>query len=644
MAIKSLRLIYVFSFLLILGLLVYCNSFSNKFLIDDYSFLDTPIKSSMKFISMQWNPYRNALSGIETSRAISPYYRPLAHIIPTLCFAIFGSSFWLYHLFNLLLYVVATFLIFILILRISNSQFLALLSSAFYILHPINGIIVNYSTASVFAAQVIFITGAILLLWESIRSHNRLLYFLSLISFVLSLFCHETSVVTPLYIGSVLFVTGVLRGQKRLLCLVPYFLILFSYLLFRVCFVGFGAPFSKIFLMYQMNIFEYIASMFISFSWYISQLFYPHGIVMIWGMPVMRLGVFWANVGMLALCILFVYLFLVSKGNQMVQIALTWICIGFLPVFLAAGHSPFDGICMEPHWLVFPVLGFFILFAQLVLSVYSRINKYLSFLILLGVMVYWIQASWAYNHLWSDQKTYMTYWAQEVPYMRKTYAGLGYAFDVEGNYAEARKNYNYSIQENAFDVTALINLANISRIQGDFKGAELNYKKVLKTDLFNDEVYHNLGDLYYRLGRFDDSKKYFLMAIRLNPYEKLTLVAMLRLFIHTKDVPNIKKYSSSYIEMEDDSLTLTDFGSMLAKEGFLDSAFDSYDKAIKRDQSNKRTYKELGKLMANVGNFEQAIKIWKVGLQIDPSDKDFKDFILKAQGLKGIDLDKAGRK
>ena len=59
----------MFLFFFMLGLLVYFNSLNNKFLMDDYVFLNNPVLSSTKYIASQWNPYREEALGVMDSQA-----------------------------------------------------------------------------------------------------------------------------------------------------------------------------------------------------------------------------------------------------------------------------------------------------------------------------------------------------------------------------------------------------------------------------------------------------------------------------------------------------------------------------------------------------------------------------------------------
>ena len=71
--------------------------------------------------------------------------------------------------FEFFLFVLAASSIYLLIGKISGNDNLAFLTGLFYLIHPINGIVVNYISASVFALQVIFMLGTILLLWGSLE-------------------------------------------------------------------------------------------------------------------------------------------------------------------------------------------------------------------------------------------------------------------------------------------------------------------------------------------------------------------------------------------------------------------------------------------------------------------------------------------
>ena len=75
----------------------------------------------------------------------------------------------MYHLLNLFLFALMSLLIYLVIGKVAANYHLAFLTGLFYLVHPINGILVNYISASIYAFQMIFMLGArfLLMLWES---------------------------------------------------------------------------------------------------------------------------------------------------------------------------------------------------------------------------------------------------------------------------------------------------------------------------------------------------------------------------------------------------------------------------------------------------------------------------------------------
>ena len=68
----------------------------------------------------------------------------------------------------------------------------------------------------------------------------------------------------------------------------------------------------------------------------------------------------------------------------------------------------------------------------------------------------------------------------------------------------------------------------------------------------------------------------------------------------------------------------------MAQNNIVDIALNAYIKALKVDPHNKDAYLDAGVLLGNLGKYDEAIQIWKLGLRIDPSDHRFKDNIAGA--------------
>jgi len=285
----------VFSIFFIFGILVYCNSMNNQFSIDDHVLLSNPVMSQTKFISSQMNPYLQQSLGVrDTSKIFVGFYRPFAMMLNAFCYSYFKDNHWQYHLFNLLLFVFSSSLIYLLIRRLTGNDYLAFLAGLFFLIHPINGILVDNIVANALSFQIILIIATILLLLESLeKKGGRPLYFLSLFFSFLSLFWYDLGVMTPVYVSAVIIIFRQDSFKKKAVYLFPFFLISLSFLFLRSYFLN-GTPFLKGIAYFHMSAGEYLATLFRLIGWYISKLFYPQGIVMQWAIPVQHEHLFWS--------------------------------------------------------------------------------------------------------------------------------------------------------------------------------------------------------------------------------------------------------------------------------------------------------------------------------------------------------------
>jgi Tfp pilus assembly protein PilF len=67
------------------------------------------------------------------------------------------------------------------------------------------------------------------------------------------------------------------------------------------------------------------------------------------------------------------------------------------------------------------------------------------------------------------------------------------------------------------NINKVIKLAFEYHGKGDLKQAEYFYKKILKKDLDNPDVFHMLGVLFSQLGNYDSAIRYIRKALQFNP-------------------------------------------------------------------------------------------------------------------------------
>jgi len=659
-----LKVFFIFMFF---GLLVYFNSMNNKFIIDDYIFLSNPVMSDTKFSLSQWNPYKEQSLGVLDNYTDLHYYRPATHILYDYCYAAFKNSYWKYHFLNLFLLVFASSLIYLLIKKLTSNFNLALFTGLFYLIHPINGILVNYISASVFACQLIFTLGAILLLWESLeRKNNRILYILSLVSSFFALFWHESGILTPVNMAVVIFLFRKESFKQKMYYLFPYFLIVIMYLAFRG-FISFSGMALKQSYMMHLTIAEYLANLFRVFMWYLSQLFCPQGIVVAWVTNILHDHLLKYVLGACLFPVVFILLFIRLEKVKILQMAIAWMGIGFATASLAALRLPNYGAEVEPHWFVISSIGFFILIAYFINTLLDRMKIY-GLAVIFILIFTWCTASHAYNQFWQDQKTYSLYWAKVDPDYKMVNFYIADAYQKEGVLEKARKYYKLALSANSPNWIIYGNLGVLDLQEGLFKDAESNFNKVLKSHPNLAAIHNDLGLVYLKEGRVDEAKEKFERSLTCDPflleprrnlasiffrnteYQKAidlcvknleivnndpkTLFLLANILVREKDIVNLKKYAYRIIDSQNKPEFLTNFGIIMAQYNSIEIAWDSFQKAIQEDPDYKDAYFNLGVMLASLGKYDDAIIIWNNALKKFPLDNRFKVNIAKAEALK----------
>ena len=274
----------VILFLFLLGLTAFANSLGNPLLIDDHAFFEQ----------------RSHFSAGIFQQKDGKYYRPLAELIPFAWYELFHNNVTAYHTANLVLFCLAGFGVYLFLRRLGASYLVALLASAFYIIHPVNGFAVNYITASVYPAEVIFILFSLYLILNRhserseeslkgliwLRSFASLRMTLACFFYLLSSCCHETAIAVPFYAFLLVFIYSDQKGvgkkcQDAWGKVWPLFVTMFLILIFRTVYSPLQQTILSMIPEFHMNFWQYLATWTMLLVWYLSNLFYPAHVVLI---------------------------------------------------------------------------------------------------------------------------------------------------------------------------------------------------------------------------------------------------------------------------------------------------------------------------------------------------------------------------
>jgi tetratricopeptide (TPR) repeat protein len=453
----------------------------------------------------------------------------------------------------------------------------------------------------------------------------------------------------PFYVSAVILLFRGDPNNRKAFYLFPYFLIVFLYFAFRSCFFGINGPILKQAGAFHAAGWEYPASLFQVLAWYTGKLFYPRGIVMQWATPILHDHIIWNAGGACLLFMVFLLLFVRCSREKILQMAVAWFLIGFVPVCLAAFRRPENGVQIEPHWFIFSSIGFFILASYFCLKTLDRTR--MGGLALLFIVIFaWSATSHAYNQVWADQKTYARFWSQQAPDLKVPYFYLAVAYQKEKDFNDSVKYYKLALNGYTSDADIYVNMGLMDEANSDWKEAELNFRRVLKINPLSAAAYHNLGVIYLKNGQWEKARKYFIQALVYNPlmiesrgslafifasrseYEKAidlclknldivsddteTLFLLIDIYIQKKDLVNIRKYAYRIVNDKNDPEILTRLGVKMEQANINDVAIDCYIKALRVAPDYKDAYFEAGKLLDNLGKHEEALHIRQLGSEL----------------------------
>ncbi|HTY44964.1 MAG TPA: tetratricopeptide repeat protein [Patescibacteria group bacterium] len=476
---KNIPGIYIFLFFLFLAVVLYCQVLRGDFVADD------------KFLIVQnelikdWHKapllFSTDLFKFSVFDEGYKYYRPLMSLSYALEYHIWKLNPAGYHLTNVLIHALVTFLGFALVYRVFSSFSLALLSALLFCVHPLHTETVCYIADRGELLLAVWVLLSLLSYSAYAASSKKTYYLLSLASFACALLSREAGFLAliPLYIACIGMKAKVPRGSLVSHCI--SFASLFAlYITLRLTVLvpvwiapqgGYGIGRDV------LNFWSVIRE-------YLSLLIAPQGLhVLRMIKPVSgywSAGAFAAVV--LAVALTAITIFAFKKRKYAVFTGITWFIL--MLSYLIRFMYKFPGsLAAEEHWVYLASWGVFLVAAYLLL----RIRSMTVLLILSAALVCGYGFSTFAN---------AGGWRQELPFYRRnlalmepsvsfiTRSFLISALAQRGFYAQALAEARQSARREPENLVTYIQLGDIYRAMKQYDRARRAYAAALERDYF----------------------------------------------------------------------------------------------------------------------------------------------------------------
>ena len=506
---KRAVLVISIALIIILGFVVYGNSLDGKFVWDDEALVKNNIyiknwHSIANLFTKDVGMHIGADAGMKYN-----LYRPL-QMLTYMC----DYSFWKlnvtgYHLTNILLHIFTALAIYWLINILFGNRSLSLLTSVLFLVHPIHTEAVSYISGRADPLSLLLMLLSFIFYIKYLDRKKTSFYIPALLSYGLALLSRENSLILP-----VLFLLYHYSFKKKLRISpsLPIIGISALYLLLRL---KISAQLtSGDFISSTTTLFQRIPGFFAAITEYIKLLLLPFNLHMEYGNKLFSFTDLRVLLGIAILTFLLIYAFRKRNQNNLIFFSVSWFIISLLP---AANLYPINAYMAE-HWLYLPSVGFFLILAYSLNSLY-RIKhfKILSIGVITVLVVFYSYLTIKQNGCWREPILFYERTLKYAPDSPRVHFNLGNLYRDIGKKDEAIALYKQAIKLNPNYADAYTNFGKLCGDIGRHQEEISAYKKAIEINPYHPTAYNNLGAAYYDMGKFEEAIAAYKKAIELNP-------------------------------------------------------------------------------------------------------------------------------
>ncbi len=499
-----------------LSFVIYGNSIRGDFVFDDRVVVQE--RHDLKDLGNLFNLF---VSPYHQNTPQSGLFRPLTMVSYSLNYAILGNSPAGFHVVNIILYGLSSFLAFLVILKLSNSRRLAYFSAMLFLTHPLH----TEAVASIVgrAELLAFFFGLLAVL---LFIKNRL--FFSAGSFFLAILSKEIAFgLLPVIFLIDWFWQGV-RFKLVVKKMLGYLIPAGAYMLLRYFALG-SYIFSSAVTNYVENPLKFLslperlAGAFKVLALYLYKLVWPVKLSADYSYNAIGLvkNIFVSPPALLGLAVMALLIFLIfypKTRKNMVGLSAAL----FLGPFLIVGNILIPtGTIMGERLMYFSSLGFVIFPALLLVYLGKRsvfLKKFSIFLVVI-ISFFFSARTIARNEDWLTNWSIFSASVETSPKSAISRYSLASLYLNEGKWAEAERELQIA-QGIYYDYSYGLNLAGIiADHKKDFVSAEKFYKRSIQLNKNALHAYINLGNLFYKQKRYQEAAANYEKAAEINPYD-----------------------------------------------------------------------------------------------------------------------------
>ncbi len=616
--------------LLLLGFSLYANSALNGFVFDDHSQIErNPWVHSFKYTGKL---FATSLAAQQGEQATPNYYRPLQNLGFLICYKLFGSSPFGFHLLNIFVNCLVVWLVFLVGSELFSNEWLGLVAAILFALHPIHTEPVAWIDGisdPELAAFWLLSFFLFLRLGAPAAERSAWLQPGMLATFVLALLIKEPAMTFPVLVTAYEHFYREDRHQTRwtikLQRYAGFWIVLFAYLAMRAASVGRLTPANaRTDVSTQQVLFSALALI----GQYAKKLLWPSPLIAFysfqrsehWREPQVLLG--FAVV--LVLAAAFVLLW---KRSRLYSFALFWMCLPIAPTLNVRWMS---ASVFAERYLYLPTVAFSWLLAGGLLWMWGRAEAHgrpLPGRPLLGRLFHGRRSlQWAMVAAGAALAVACTYaivkrnreWRSDFALVEASLAAqpdsahmhvqYGLFKWAAGDHDAAESEWQLALHYNPESVEALTSLG-LARIEeGRYNEAApfLQQAIALKPRFATPHIY--LGRMYAAEGKDDLAEAEFLKALEIHPRNTEALNALGDFYLQRARLAEAAQQFRASVEIYSDLQPWSSLGEIYDRTNQPEKAREAWDQVLTFELLNPHAHRSLGLIYLANRQWEQAQK------------------------------------
>ncbi|MEI6123998.1 MAG: tetratricopeptide repeat protein [Bacteroidota bacterium] len=581
-----------FAILIILGSIVYSNSFACSFHYDDFfGIVDNATIRNLYDVNSWWHFSAN---------------RPMAIFSYVLNYHFYGLDVRYWHYVNLIVHLITACLVWRLTLLIfatptmknhslaKHKNSIALFTALLFVSHPLATQSVTYIIQRAASMVALFYLLSLLLyvkarLAPKANMGKYLLYAASLVSGVFALLTKENAFTLPF--AMVLFDIFFIRKKKITINFKDYrLLIVLAALAGAIIIIGFKFSFS-IFNSIPPNEshtevitpLTYLYTQFGVILKYIQLLFLPVNQMVDYDIPVatsfFHLKTLFSFTILLLLFVLGIFMF---KKQRLISFGIFWF---FLTLAVESSIVPINDLMFE-HRTYLPSVGFFLIITSTIFLLLHKKYKIVAITLLVVLVLTNSYLTYQRNKVWKNELTLWTDNVFKAPKLARPITNRGFAYRNLGMWDKALADYTKAVQLSPRYQVALCNRGVAYAHFEQWNKAIADYSAAIKLSPNFTDAYSNRSAAYGKIGKTDDALKDISKAIELNG-----------------------NYFQAY----------SNRGNILSSIGKPEQAIADYTKAIALNPTFIDAHSNRGNAYGMLKNYDKAIADYSKAIELNPN-------------------------